>query len=256
MKKIYYPIIFALLTILLVGAVNAQTENIYIDSEYNITGSTAFTYDEEAIRLTSDISNTSITVTASNITLDGSGYVLTNTTLVFTNCHNLTITGWTITETDTAVIFAGGTNNTFTGNTLTQNHVGLYLTNKIAETTVPLNVTIYQNNFYNNLDVSFDLAYSTQTLITFNNTTHGNFWYSYAGTDTDLNGIGDTNYLISTSPAFVDYYPLMSPVGEPLVVVPEFPIGILFVALSCVGVVTFFKVLSVKQKNSMEVNNT
>jgi len=202
-----------------------------VDSTYTITGTDQLVYTDGIISLTADISNTSISVTADNITLNGADYILTNTTLVLTNCNNITVTGWTITETETAVVIAGGTNITFTQNTLSQNKVGLYLTNKIAENTVPLNVTVYQNNFYNNLDTKFDLTYSTQTQVTFTNSTHGNFWYTYAGADTDLNGVGDTPYQLTAD--FTDPNPLMSPVGEPLIVVPEFPTYILLITICC-----------------------
>ena len=235
MKKTNIILITCLTFTLLVGMAQAD---ITINPDYTITGTDALTFNVDTISLNASIANTTISVTANNLILNGTGYVLTNVTLILTNCNNITLTGWTITNTTTAIIIAGGTNNTLTGNTLSQNQVGLYLTNKINETTVPLNATIYLNNFYNNNDTIFDLAYSTQTQLTFTNGTHGNFWYTYTGADVDLNGIGDTPYTLTQE--FTDNNPLMSPAGQPLVVVPEFT-HILLITGICFCALLFFK---------------
>jgi len=52
----------------------------------------------------------------------------------------------------------------------------------------------------------------------------GNYWSDYNGTDSNGDGIGDTPYMISTSPeeyGDADNYPLMEPVDDTLI--PEFP---------------------------------
>jgi len=70
----------------------------------------------------------------------------------------------------------------------------------------------------------------------------GNYWSNYNGTDENNDGIGDTPYVISTSPedyGDADSYPLMEPVDD--TVIPEFPswtpLLIMLVAVVAVAVI-------------------
>lgn len=64
----------------------------------------------------------------------------------------------------------------------------------------------YQNSFRNNyVHVLINHAYSN----IWENGLEGNYWSDYNGTDYNLDGIGDSNYVISSNNT--DHYPLMGP---------------------------------------------
>ena len=77
-----------------------------------------------------------------------------------------------------------------------------------------INIQNSQNNtFYHNNILSSSLFQvnfvntSDKALTTWNNGTAGNYWDDYKGSDTDMNGIGDTNLPADG----VDVKPLMRP---------------------------------------------
>jgi len=86
-------------------------------------------------------------------------------------------------------------NPTIQGNTISQNTFGISLTLS------PSN-TIYQNNFINNVD---QLTRDIPSICTWSKLGKGNYWSDYTGTDTNGDGVGDTN----VPHLGVDYYPLM-----------------------------------------------
>jgi parallel beta-helix repeat protein len=97
--------------------------------------------------------------------------------------------------------------NLITRNTLINNSEAIFL--EYAN-----NNTIYHNNFINNPDpVGFPIPPIIQ-----NNTwdngypSGGNYWSNYNGTDSNLDGIGDTPYIIDANNT--DHFPLMYPYGS------------------------------------------
>jgi len=89
----------------------------------------------------------------------------------------------------------GARNSTFIGNSIIDNRVGIW----IADEDCQYNI-FYNNNIINNTD---QLAYfgGPNSL---DNGIEGNYWSNYNGTDTDNDGIGDTEV-----PHEGDNYPLM-----------------------------------------------
>lgn len=87
---------------------------------------------------------------------------------------------------------------------------------------------IYRNNFINNVQqvsiVGASPIFGKKASSTWNNGSEDNYWSDYNGTDPDINGIGDTTYVIGDKD--IDIYPLMGPVDVD--VIPEFPLWIIF----------------------------
>jgi len=80
--------------------------------------------------------------------------------------------------------------------------------------------TIYGNNLINNTNQVH--AWSSSNNWDYKST--GNYWSNYNGTDADGDGVGDTPYVISTSPedyGDADNYPLIEPIDD--TIIPEFP---------------------------------
>jgi len=158
---------------------------------------------------------------------------------------NNTVTGTTFNIDEAGIRIVGGNSNVIVGNTIAGNQKGLTVSNKIDfETFIPIEVLVYNNNFYNDFDVEFPItggSHIPNSTISFSNGTRGNFWYQYNGTDTDGDGVGDTPYVISTLPYFTDNNPLMEPYGNPIVEVPEFPSWIILpLLLTATLLIIFF----------------
>lgn len=126
--------------------------------------------------------------------------------------------------------------NTIAGNRLYNNTYGVYLCDagynfmaKFYENDVRNNVHgmyfvkvkgientpntfIFQNNF---IDNEYHWAQiDSMPVFQFDNTTHGNFWDNYSGSDYNGDGIGDTPHQIDEA---FDYHPLIEPVNlEPI----------------------------------------
>ena len=214
--------------------------------------------------ITDAVIDSDIVVQRSNIVIDGNGHMLQNARLVISGLNNVTaknmyikddyygthdirlgisgidvknssfitimnntVTGTTFDTDEAGIRIAGGNSNVIVGNTIAGNQKGLTVSNKIDfETFIPIEVLVYNNNFYNDFDVEFTIiggSHIPNSTISFSNGTHGNFWYKYNGTDVNNDGIGDTPYVISTLPYFTDNYPLVEQYGNPIVEVPEFP---------------------------------
>jgi len=104
------------------------------------------------------------------------------------------------------------------------------------------NNSVYGNSFINNTKQVFDNVWNNpwlHQLLSVNfwdNSTIGNYWSSYNGTDNDGDGIGDTPYLINEDNQ--DNYPLM----EPVPVIPEFPSWIILpLFLTVTLVITLYR---------------
>lgn len=99
----------------------------------------------------------------------------------------------------------GAQNNTIRKNIIENNNQGSILIHSYPFRMASQN-NIYENNIMNPVHL-------TGNIFTHNwdNTTTGNYWINYNGTDTDENGIGDSAYIIDTSNN--DHYPLMHQVN-------------------------------------------
>ncbi|WP_440944880.1 NosD domain-containing protein [Methanosarcina sp. T3] len=149
-----------------------------LNSNYNIlTANTANSNSESGFDLTISQHNTL------------SGNIATE------NARGLTLQGWTG-EISTA-------DNVLFSNTVSNNsELGIWLT--AAE-----NNTIYGNSFDNLKNVK-DTGHNIW------NTTAGNYWSDYTGSDADGNGIGDTPYVINSITGSKDYLPVCREPGVPL----------------------------------------
>ncbi|MDD4496986.1 MAG: NosD domain-containing protein, partial [Methanosarcinaceae archaeon] len=111
------------------------------------------------------------------------------------NFHGITLQGWSG-EAWTA-------DNVLFSNTVSNNsELGIWLT--VAE-----NNTLYGNSFNNTKNV-MDQGQNIW------NTTTGNYWNDYTGSDADGNGVGDTPYVINSMTGIKDYLPLTREPGVPL----------------------------------------
>jgi len=107
--------------------------------------------------------------------------------------------------------------------------------------------TIFGNNLINNTNQVHAWTSSNN----WNYDSIGNYWSDYNGTDSNGDGIGDTPYMISTSPedyGDADSYPLMEPVDDTLI--PEFPSWIILPLLLIATVVATVYRNALRRKTS------
>jgi parallel beta-helix repeat protein len=163
-------------------------------------------------------------------------------------------------------------NNSIYGNYIADSNVGISLSGSYQNRIYQNNITecgwavsirgsnnaFYHNNFVeNSQQVSIRHTYLfTSDIITEYSTNNtfdlgyplgGNFWSDYNGTDNNVDGVGDTPYIINEDNQ--DNYPLMEPAEIPEIkipeTIPEFPSWIilpLFFVATLVGVVVKRKV--------------
>jgi hypothetical protein len=265
-----------------IGVVKAEG-TIYIRVDGSVEGTDKIQREGNVYAFTSDaVIDADIVVQRSNIVIDGNGHMLQNARLVISGLSNITVenmyikdnyygthgisvgisgmdvtnsssitimnntvTGTTFYTNEAGIRIVGGNSNVIVGNTIAGNQKGLTISNKIDfETFIPIEVLVYNNNFYNDFDIEFSIIGGSNipdSTISFSDGTQGNFWYKYNGTDADGDGIGDTPYVIATLPHFSDDNPLMEPYGNPIIEVPEFPSWIvlpLFLMASLVAIIT------------------
>lgn len=105
------------------------------------------------------------------------------------------------------IIILTSSNSTINNNNITNNEVGINLTNSVS-------FQIYHNNFINNIDQAIDDNGNENT---WDNgyPSGGNYWADYTGIDSDLDGIGDTPYVIDGDSQ--DRFPLLNEF-----IIPEF----------------------------------
>jgi parallel beta-helix repeat protein len=105
-----------------------------------------------------------------------------------------------------------------TGNSIFENTIEKNLWAILADSSLMFPNNIYRNNFVNNTkNVVYDSGYTTAEIPNFNfdNGREGNYWSHYNGTDSNGDGIGDTEYVValgSSKGENLDRYPLMEPV--------------------------------------------
>jgi len=109
---------------------------------------------------------------------------------------NCTVTNNTF-EDSWRALDIGGSGNRIYKNRIQHNKIGIYLESWSRGN------FIYDNFFNNTIN-----AYIEPGSVNFWNTTVGNYWSDYNGTDSNGDGIGDTPYIIDENN--IDYLPLMS----------------------------------------------
>ena len=185
------------------------------------------------------------------------------------------VIGNRITSSGTAIDISSTYDNIIFGNSIENNHVGIHCW---AGNPLPPGVKnfIYYNNFINNnltflneaifISGTGVLLYPAIVNI-WDNSTKGNYWSDYNGTDTNGDGIGDTPYFIDDHYNIegandTDHYPLMNPVNitsittytpSSLPVIPELtPIA----AVAGLVVVTCMLIIASKRKTFHRVEMT
>jgi nitrous oxidase accessory protein NosD len=139
--------------------------------------------------------------------------------------NNITGNGW-------GIRFAEGCGNaTVYGNNITQNGVGVVLLNfpNAGDVVVSgVGNTVFGNLLIDNAkqvsreESSYSYPPTTSMgtdIVSWDNSTLGNYWDDYSGLNDNQDGIGDTPYIIDENNK--DNYPLMNPIE--LDVIPEFP---------------------------------
>ena len=189
-----------------------------------------------------------------------SGNTLTNNTyygIYMSSSHNNSIFGNYIEDSGTGIQLAESYNNIIFQNKIIGNGKGIGFGSGGGSSTVFHNLiadngyaftfwasshnTIYGNNLVDNTNQVHAWSSSNN----WNSFSIGNFWSVYNGTDINEDGIGDTPYVIITSPEDyddTDSYPLMEPVDDTLI--PEFPS---WTILPLVLAITLFSIV-VKRK--------
>ena len=154
-------------------------------------------------------------------------------------------------------VWAGSSHN-ITGNHLANNYLGIYLGystkhNSIVGNNITKNKygilfweasnnIIYHNRLINNTVQVYDVGvYSpdraSPSVNNWDNSTTGNYWSDYNGTDNNRDGIGDTPYVIYENNQ--DNYPFMNPdlILSSSDTTPPFPITLIVAAIVIVAVV-------------------
>ena len=170
--------------------------------------------------------STNNTITNCTITRNGLGNYGVGVFLTFSSSNN-TIHRNNVTENWVGIQYWLSGNDVISENCITGNQaVGIWLNchnvrvirNNITDNNVGISISgrniVYENNLVGNGDqVGWDVASLNST---WDNGSRGNFWSDYDGSDTNLDGIGDTPYIIDENNQ--DNYPLVNQS-----VIPEFP---------------------------------
>lgn len=231
---------FSLFFLSQISLVNAR-EQIHIMADGTVEGTGKIRRDGDVYTFTDEISS-EIIVERDDIVIDGANYVLQgngtgaginltyrskvvirnlqisgfNAGVGLYGAHSNTVVGNLFVGNIAAVSITDSANNSITENTIMDNENGIYLFSSC-------NNTVYGNSFINNTQPVFDNVWNNPWLpqllsVNFwNNSTTGNYWSSYNGTDNDGDGIGDSPFALYENNQ--DNYPLM----EAVPAIPEFP---------------------------------
>ncbi|MHA2009495.1 MAG: NosD domain-containing protein [Promethearchaeota archaeon] len=157
-------------------------------TENSVYKSRGFYGDDSGIFLSTSSNN--------NISSNILNHNLWGITLVF-NCHYNIISGNSIINNNLGIYVDRSDDNIISGNNLSYNQVGISL-KECSETIT------YSNCFNNGFN-----AYDTGSNNQWDKERRGNYWSDYTGTDLDMDGIGNTPYLIDGSAGSKDNFPLM-----------------------------------------------
>lgn len=197
---------------------------IYVTGNYNVI-SQNFMQEELSIQLFQSMFNT---ISNNTILNGGTGILLgrSSNNLVLGNIMR----GKTDSRSGALGISSDSYNNTVCGNRFENNALAISLGIQIADF-IYNNVSgnsFFLNNFVNN---SQNVWIAPGTPVNFwDNGKEGNYWSNYAGRDANVDGVGDSPYVINSNNT--DYCPLMKPAISTGFPIPEFPSIILPIALT------------------------
>ncbi len=190
---------------------------------------------KDAIRIcggaSNTISNNNITGNAvSGIALDGysgkitGNYFAHNGRAIGIGAAYSVIFGNNMTANIESGIFFASSNCIVSSNNIAGGKYGVYFTPYLA---APHNDKFYNNNFVNN---SQQVYISSPSIVETwdNNSSGGNYWSNYNGTDANGNGIGDSAYSVSVNNT--DSYPLIAPISTLATGAPPAAIAIPLIA--------------------------
>jgi parallel beta-helix repeat protein len=271
--KTLFLLVFLSLTlfsVLQITAVDAQQYAVYIREDGSVEGTDKIVRNGDVYTLTDDISG-GIKVERNSTIIDGAGYTLQGNGVegwgvdLDTLSPNLRVLNVTV-KNFRILNFGAGVravnNNTIVGNYIEGCIAGIDIIGGPEKNIVKNNTLVNNGN-------PISIAYSKGVhVITYNNIINGttiivwlspepsvimNYWGNYNGTDANGDGIGDTLYrYINTAYAkYLDKKPLMEPAEVPILI-PEFSSWIsVFVALTSVLVVAFYRNALCKSKRGL-----
>ncbi len=206
---------------------NHRGIGLYYSSKNKINGNTAFN-NSEGIRIYDSKNNTFTNNVAFKNSQGFEVYSSSNNAIskniftgnsdgvpIYFSAYN-TFTDNKISNNNNGVYMHSSSRNSLVGNNISMNsNYGFYMNNAFC-----YNNTFYHNSFIDNTDQANDLCTNNSWNASY--PTGGNYWSDYSGVDdysgpdqtqSNSDGIGDTNYSISGVTA-VDEYPLMEPIVE------------------------------------------
>ena len=222
-----------------IGVVNAQSSIIYIRADGRVEGSDKSVQLKYGTYTFTDNISISIKVQRNNFVLDGAGYTLkgngegpgislsSNMTAPSRFIiSNVTIKNLQILNFNRGIECSNSVNHTIIGCYIADCNIGI---------SQPTNVLIQNNTISSPIFIDYTRS---DNFITHNNmiknnqerplvdvflapqpTVYRNYWSDYKGTDSNLDGVGDTPYIINENNQ--DDYPLMEPVQ--LDFFPDYP---------------------------------